>query len=234
MLGHRLHRLVFAGAKGNALPIRKHEPLMTANFPDDVLSHFGVRQRVCYILRQQPCMFINFNPLGAGVQARHWCPVCGRCPQSYTTASRCRAGNYGASFGGRLGRKPEPTSRGSHLSEPEGPATQPLAFCFSTEHAQPDMRVGSNGRKLGGYAPFMKNEDRSASPATRRLIGKSGRVIRPGHNPAGQRAARSQNRRLRAAKAKNSRDFNKVDGTPLPPVYCSLLFAFVRNPQQNQ
>jgi hypothetical protein len=139
---------------------------MTANFPDDVLSHFGVRQRVCYILRQQPCMFINFNPLGAGVQARHWCPVCGRCPQSYTTASRCRAGNYGASFGGRLGRKPEPTSRGSHLSEPEGPATQPLAFCFSTEHAQPDMRVGSNGRKLGGYAPFMKNED-SALPVVR-------------------------------------------------------------------
>jgi hypothetical protein len=166
MLGHRLHRLVFAGAKGNALPIRKHEPLMTANFPDDVLSHFGVRQRVCYILRQQPCMFINFNPLGAGVQARHWCPVCGRCPQSYTTASRCRAGNYGASFGGRLGRKPEPTSRGSHLGEPEGPATQPLAFCFSTEHAQPDMRVGSNGRKLGGYAPFMKNED-SALPVVR-------------------------------------------------------------------
>jgi hypothetical protein len=43
MLGHRCHRLVFAGPKGNALPIGKHEPLMTTNFPEDVFSHFGVR-----------------------------------------------------------------------------------------------------------------------------------------------------------------------------------------------
>jgi hypothetical protein len=30
------HCLVLVGAKNNALPIRKHEPLMTANFRDDV------------------------------------------------------------------------------------------------------------------------------------------------------------------------------------------------------
>jgi hypothetical protein len=40
MFGHRFHRLRFAGAKGNALPIRKHEPLMKANLIDDALGHF--------------------------------------------------------------------------------------------------------------------------------------------------------------------------------------------------
>jgi hypothetical protein len=39
MVGHRFHGLVFVGAQSDALPIRKHEPLMTANFPDFVLSH---------------------------------------------------------------------------------------------------------------------------------------------------------------------------------------------------
>jgi hypothetical protein len=36
MLGHRFHGLVLVGAKSNALPIRKHEPLMMTNFRDDV------------------------------------------------------------------------------------------------------------------------------------------------------------------------------------------------------
>ena len=59
MFGHHFHRLVFVGAESNALPIGKHEPLMTANFLDDVFSHFGARQRVGYILCQQRCGFIN-------------------------------------------------------------------------------------------------------------------------------------------------------------------------------
>jgi hypothetical protein len=44
MLGHRFHCLVLVGAKSNALPIRKHEPLMTANFRDDVFGHSGLRR----------------------------------------------------------------------------------------------------------------------------------------------------------------------------------------------
>jgi hypothetical protein len=44
MLGHRFHCLVLVGAKNNALPIRKHEPLMTANFRDDVFGHSGLRR----------------------------------------------------------------------------------------------------------------------------------------------------------------------------------------------
>jgi hypothetical protein len=40
MFGHRFHSLVFVGAQSNALPIRKHEPLMGANFLDYVLGHF--------------------------------------------------------------------------------------------------------------------------------------------------------------------------------------------------
>jgi hypothetical protein len=44
MFGHRFLRLVFAGAQSDTLPIRKYEPLMTANFPDYVLSHFGAQQ----------------------------------------------------------------------------------------------------------------------------------------------------------------------------------------------
>jgi hypothetical protein len=35
MFGHRFH-LVFVGATSIALPIGKHEPLMMANFRDDV------------------------------------------------------------------------------------------------------------------------------------------------------------------------------------------------------
>ena len=46
MFGHHFHSLDFVGAQSDALPIRKHEPLMTANFPDYVLSHFGARQLV--------------------------------------------------------------------------------------------------------------------------------------------------------------------------------------------
>jgi hypothetical protein len=39
MFGHRFLRLVFIGATSNAFPISKNEPLMKANFPDDVLGH---------------------------------------------------------------------------------------------------------------------------------------------------------------------------------------------------
>jgi hypothetical protein len=44
MLGHRFHCLVLVGAKSNALPIRKHEPLMMTNFRDDVFGHSGLRR----------------------------------------------------------------------------------------------------------------------------------------------------------------------------------------------
>lgn len=40
MLGHYFHRLIFVGAKSNASPIGKNEPLMKANLSDDVLGHF--------------------------------------------------------------------------------------------------------------------------------------------------------------------------------------------------
>jgi hypothetical protein len=43
MFGHRFHGLVFVGAQSDALPIRKHEPLMGANFLDCVLSHFDAQ-----------------------------------------------------------------------------------------------------------------------------------------------------------------------------------------------
>jgi hypothetical protein len=43
MFGHHFHSLVFVGAQSDALPIRKHEPLMGANFLDYVLSHFGAQ-----------------------------------------------------------------------------------------------------------------------------------------------------------------------------------------------
>jgi hypothetical protein len=33
MLGHRFHCLDLVGAKSNALPIRKHEPLMMGQLP---------------------------------------------------------------------------------------------------------------------------------------------------------------------------------------------------------
>jgi hypothetical protein len=38
MLGHRFHCLVLVGAKAMLLPIRKHEPLMMANFREDVFD----------------------------------------------------------------------------------------------------------------------------------------------------------------------------------------------------
>jgi hypothetical protein len=40
MFGHRFHSLNFVGAYSDAFPIRKHEPLMGANFLDYVLGHF--------------------------------------------------------------------------------------------------------------------------------------------------------------------------------------------------
>jgi hypothetical protein len=40
MFYHRLLRLDFVGARGNAFAIGKHEPLMEARFRDDVLGHF--------------------------------------------------------------------------------------------------------------------------------------------------------------------------------------------------
>jgi hypothetical protein len=40
MFGHRFHSLVFVGARSDALPIRKDEPLMGPNFLDQVLGHF--------------------------------------------------------------------------------------------------------------------------------------------------------------------------------------------------
>jgi hypothetical protein len=40
MSGHGLLCLSFVGTKSNAFAIGKYEPLMKANFPDDVLGHF--------------------------------------------------------------------------------------------------------------------------------------------------------------------------------------------------
>ena len=39
MLGHCFGRRFFIGATSNTFPIGKNEPLMKANFPDDVLGH---------------------------------------------------------------------------------------------------------------------------------------------------------------------------------------------------
>jgi hypothetical protein len=39
VLGHRFARRFFIGATGNTFSISKNEPLMEANFPDDVLGH---------------------------------------------------------------------------------------------------------------------------------------------------------------------------------------------------
>jgi len=43
MFAHRFRGLVFVGAQSDALAIRKHEPLVGANFLDYVLSHFGAQ-----------------------------------------------------------------------------------------------------------------------------------------------------------------------------------------------
>jgi hypothetical protein len=40
MFVHRFHSLVFVGAQSDALPIRKHEPLMGPNFLDYALVIF--------------------------------------------------------------------------------------------------------------------------------------------------------------------------------------------------
>jgi len=51
MLGHCFLRLTFVGTRSNAFPIGKHEPLVKANFPDDVLGHFerpGGELLLCY------------------------------------------------------------------------------------------------------------------------------------------------------------------------------------------
>jgi hypothetical protein len=48
---HGFHRLFFIGAKSNAISISKHEPLIKANFLDDVLGHFrasGSELTACY------------------------------------------------------------------------------------------------------------------------------------------------------------------------------------------
>jgi hypothetical protein len=55
MFGHRFHRLVFVGARSDALPICKHEPLMGSNLLNYVLGHFDApgsrwtRQRLSLI-----------------------------------------------------------------------------------------------------------------------------------------------------------------------------------------
>lgn len=51
MFGHRFPRRIFIGAASNTFPIGKNEPLMKANFPDDVLGHFrasGSELRIAY------------------------------------------------------------------------------------------------------------------------------------------------------------------------------------------
>jgi len=41
MFGNQFQSLVFVGAHSDALPIRKHEPLMEANFLDHIFCHLG-------------------------------------------------------------------------------------------------------------------------------------------------------------------------------------------------
>jgi hypothetical protein len=51
MFSHGLLRRIFIGATSNTFPIGKNEPLMKANFPDDVLGHFrasGSELRTAY------------------------------------------------------------------------------------------------------------------------------------------------------------------------------------------
>ena len=43
MFGHKFHSLVFVGAHSDTLPIRKHEPLMAANFLDHIFCHLGAQ-----------------------------------------------------------------------------------------------------------------------------------------------------------------------------------------------
>ena len=41
MFGNKFQSLVFVGAQRDAVPIRKHEPLMAANFLDHIFCHPG-------------------------------------------------------------------------------------------------------------------------------------------------------------------------------------------------
>ena len=43
MFGHKFHRLVFVGTHSDTLPIRKHQPLMAANFLDHIFCHLGAQ-----------------------------------------------------------------------------------------------------------------------------------------------------------------------------------------------
>ena len=43
MFGNKFQSLVFVGAHSDALPIRKHEPLMAANFLDHIFCHLGAQ-----------------------------------------------------------------------------------------------------------------------------------------------------------------------------------------------
>jgi hypothetical protein len=43
MFGNKFHSLVFVGAHSDTLPIRKHEPLMAANFLDHIFCHLGAQ-----------------------------------------------------------------------------------------------------------------------------------------------------------------------------------------------
>ena len=43
MFGNKFQSLVFVGAHSDALPIRKHEPLMAPNFLDHIFCHLGAQ-----------------------------------------------------------------------------------------------------------------------------------------------------------------------------------------------
>lgn len=80
MFGHRFPRRIFIGATSNAFPIGKNEPLMKANFPDDVLGHFrasGSELMISYahsiagpLTLSLPVALGNF---ASGAVPRDWC-----------------------------------------------------------------------------------------------------------------------------------------------------------------
>ena len=53
MFGNKLQSLVFVGAHSDALPIRKHEPLMAPNFLDHIFGHLGAQPWVTHITPPQ-------------------------------------------------------------------------------------------------------------------------------------------------------------------------------------
>jgi len=53
MFGNKFQSLVFVGAHSDALPIRKHEPLMAANFLDHIFCHLGAQHWVSHITPPQ-------------------------------------------------------------------------------------------------------------------------------------------------------------------------------------